>query len=73
MIAMVASQPPPGWSKKVRLLQAIIDRAEAKITVAALRGVDTTSPERTRALAYRQLEPLMAMRPPVRGHVWGPA
>lgn len=59
------SRPPPGWVERVGWLLAIIDRAEAEIGVAALHGTPTLVAEQKRIVAYRQLDALMAQRPPL--------
>lgn len=62
---MTAGGPPPGWEKKVRLMQAIIDRAEAQRAVASLHGGPTLIHEQKLKIAYAHMAELMAMRPPV--------
>ena len=57
--------PPPGWADKCRWLRAIVARAEEQIRMAALFGGPTLIAEQKRAVAYRNLDALMAMRPPV--------
>lgn len=59
------SKPPPGWVEKVGWLRGIIDRAEAEIGVAALQCRPSLVADQKRMVAYRQLDALMAQRPPL--------
>lgn len=57
-------RPPPGWQVKVDRLMAIYDRAN--IELSSSKGLRRVLAETKVKVAYRQLEKLMAMRPPAR-------